>query len=190
VTGILRQREALALATPQERTAATAPAVLVLAPTLEVLARTPPGDDVLGQLLPTAAHRELVPAGAYHVAAQLLAVEAGADDHPASARVHVGGGRWLTFRAARQAGSGGGEHDIAVTVEPTTSRQRLPLFARAHGLSARETDVLVRLAEGEDTGTVAARLFVSEYAVLDHLKSISAKTGLRSRHALLTAALG
>lgn len=51
----------------------TGPAVLVLSPELEVRAQTPQ--------------------------TQLLAVEAGVDDHPPSARVHLNGGVWLTLRA-------------------------------------------------------------------------------------------
>jgi hypothetical protein len=44
--------------------------------------------------------RSPVPSGAYNVAAQLLARQAGVNDRPAWARVHVGGRRWLTMSAA------------------------------------------------------------------------------------------
>lgn len=190
VTAILRAREAQALAMAAHEPTAEGPAVLVLSPTLEVRNRTPEGDAVLRRLLPAESGREPVPAGAYNVAAQLLATETGVDDHPAWARVHVGGGRWLTFRAARLAGQEREDQDIAVSIEPTVPGERLPLFARAHGLSDRETEVLVALAAGGDTRTVAERLFVSEYTVQDHLKAITAKTGLRGRRTLLARATG
>ena len=79
----------------------TGPAVLVLSPELEVRAQTPQTEEYLRLLVPPDTDRRPIPAGAYNVAAQLLAVEAGVDDHPPSARVHLTGGVWLTLRAAR-----------------------------------------------------------------------------------------
>jgi DNA-binding CsgD family transcriptional regulator len=46
------------------------------------------------------------------------------------------------------------------------------------------------LVEGLDTRDVAARLFLSEYTVQDHLKAIFDKTGARSRRVLLARARG
>ena len=77
------------------------PIVLVLSPALEVTAQTPPTDDYLRALLPPDGDRRPIPAGVYNVAAQLLAVEAGVDDHPPTSRVRLRDGVWLTFRAAR-----------------------------------------------------------------------------------------
>jgi len=162
------------------------PAVLVLGPTLDVRGWTVDGERVLRRLLPTEAGRRPVPAGAYNVGAQLLAVEQGADDHPARARVHLEEGGWLSFRAARLAG---GSDDIAVTIEALAGAGRLDLFGLAHRLSARELDVVRCLAEGDDTRRVAGRLHISEYTVQDHLKSVADKTGLRSRGALVAAAV-
>lgn len=130
-------------------------------------------------------------AGAYNVAAQLLAVESGVDAHPPSARVHLGGGTWLTLRAARIGGaSPAGDQDIAVTIEPTSPAGRMSLFVRACGLSAREAELLTYLSSGADTRHVAQRMFLSENTVQDHLKSIFAKTGARSRRALLARVVG
>src|SRR6185369_15304770 len=63
------------------------PAVLLLSASLEVRGQTPATHGYLQTLLPTA-----IPACAYNVAAQLLAVESGVDAHPPSARVHLAGG--------------------------------------------------------------------------------------------------
>jgi DNA-binding CsgD family transcriptional regulator len=131
-----------------------------------------------------------VRAGAYNVAAQLLAVEAGVDDRPAWARVHLGGGRWLTMRAARLGAGGSAGGDIAVTIEPCAPDDRAALFARAVGLSAREEELLDLVLEGRDTREVAARMFPSAHTVQDHLKSIFAKTGTASRRALVASARG
>jgi DNA-binding CsgD family transcriptional regulator len=132
-----------------------------------------------------------VPAGAYNVAAQLLAVEAGVDAAPPRARVHLGGNRWLTLQAARLEGEvPRDERDIAVLIDEVGPPERLSLFARCTGLSARETELLGHLATGADTREVAARMFLSAHTVQDHLKSVFDKTGTRSRRALLARALG
>jgi DNA-binding CsgD family transcriptional regulator len=132
-----------------------------------------------------------VPAGAYNVAAQLLAVESGVDAHDPRARVHLADGLWLTLRAARlETADRAGPGEIAVTVEQCAPADRLDLFARCSALSEREAELLAHLAAGADTRQVAARMFLSEHTVQDHLKSVFGKTGTRSRRALLTRALG
>lgn len=166
------------------------PVVLLLSPDLEVRAQTSETEEYLRILVPPADGVSPVPASAYNVAAQLLAVEADVDHHPPSARVHVADGLWMTVRAARIGSGGSVERDIAVTIERTTPVERADLFARAFGLSAREAELLRHLVEGSDTSEVAARMFLSANTVQDHLKSIFAKTAVRSRRALLTRALG
>jgi DNA-binding CsgD family transcriptional regulator len=168
------------------------PVVLLLSPVLEVRAQTPQTQRYLRVLVPPEAEDQApVPAGAYNVAAQLLAAEAGVDDNPPVARVHLASGRWLTLRAARMdstPGSAGG--DVAVSIEPSTASERVSLFARACGLTRRETELLQHLAGGADTREVARLMFVSENTVQDHLKSIFDKSTARSRRALLARALG
>ena len=164
------------------------PVVLLLGPDLAVRAQTPDTDRYLRLLVPPEADRSPVPAGAYNVAAQLLAREAGVDDGPARARVHVAGRRWATMSAGRL---GSDEHgDIAVTVEDCAPLERADLFGRVHALTPRESEVLHRLATGDDTRTAARALHVSDYTVQDHLKSIFSKTDLHDRRSLLAAALG
>ncbi|MEP7055537.1 MAG: LuxR C-terminal-related transcriptional regulator [Actinomycetota bacterium] len=167
------------------------PVVLLLSPELEVRAQTQETQDYLARLVPPATGRAPIPASAYNVAAQLLAVEAGVDANLPTARVHLVDGVWLTLRAARLDGPGRQhERDIAVTIEPTPPAQRIDLFARAFGLSPRESELLNHLAAGADTRELAGRLFLSEHTVQDHLKSIFAKTSTRSRRTLLSRALG
>jgi DNA-binding CsgD family transcriptional regulator len=64
------------------------------------------------------------------------------------------------------------------------------LFARAFGLSSRESELLTQLATGIDTRELARRMFLSEHTVQDHLKSIFAKTSARNRRTLLARTLG
>jgi DNA-binding NarL/FixJ family response regulator len=167
------------------------PHVLVLSPELEVRTQTPDTEAYLRTLIPPVGDRRAIPAAAYNVAAQVLATEVGADDHPASARTHLQGGVWLTVRAARvDSPVPLSDRDIAVAIDVASPAQRRDLFARSHALSPREVEVIDQIAQGGDTRTIAAALFVSEHTVQDHLKSIFAKTGARNRRTLLARFTG
>jgi DNA-binding CsgD family transcriptional regulator len=167
------------------------PVVLILSPELEVRAQTAGTDEYLRVLIPPGQERPPIPAAAYNVSAQLLAVEAGVDQHPPSARVHLSDGVWLTLRAARLAiPERAGDPDIAVTIEKSSPTERLDLFSRAHALSAREAELLRHLIVGADTHLTAQRMFVSENTVQDHLKSIFAKTATSNRRTLMARAVG
>ncbi len=173
---------------PPER---TGPVVLVLSPQLDVRAQTPETDQYLRTLVPPDGDGRPIPSGAYNVAAQLLAIEAGVDNHPPSARVHLSGGAWLTLRAGRIAQAvATAEQDIAVTIEATSPAERTDVFVRAFGMSAREAELLRHLVTGSDTRHIAQRMFLSEHTVQDHLKSIFAKSGTRNRRTLLARAAG
>jgi DNA-binding CsgD family transcriptional regulator len=167
------------------------PVVLLLSPDLRVRAQTAETQDYLRRLVPPDGDQAPVPAGAYNVAAQLLATETGVDPHPPRARVNLAGGRWLTLRAARigETGPPAGR-DIAVTIEITAPADRAALFARAHAFTPRENEVLGLLIGGADTREVAQQMFLSGHTVQDHLKSIFAKSGTRSRRALLSRVVG
>jgi DNA-binding CsgD family transcriptional regulator len=167
------------------------PVVLLLSPDLEVLGQTPETQEYLRILVPPAEDRRPIPASAYNVAAQLLAVEADIDRNPPSARVHLSDGLWVTLQAARIGDTGPAEErDIAVTIEETPPPARVALFSRAFGLSARESELLSYLVTGADTRELANRMFLSQHTVQDHLKSIFEKTSTHNRRTLLSRALG
>ena len=161
------------------------PMVLLLDDHLQVYSQTEATAEWLDVLLPASVGVQPIPAAAYNVAAQLLAVEQGVDNNPASARVHLADGLWVTLRAARL-----DSNSVAVTIEETTPADRLDMFCRCFGLSTREAELLGHLANGSDTGDVAERMFVSTHTVQDHLKSIFAKTSAHNRRGLLSRALG
>lgn len=165
----------------QARTGPEGPAVLILDRSLVVQRTTPGTDEFLARLLPR--DGPPVPAAAYNVAAQLLAQEAGEVD-PARARVHLGDGCWVTLEAAWFGA------EIAVTISRTTPEDRIDLYARSHGFSQQESRVLDQLAVGHDTREVANALSIAESTVQEHLKSIFAKTGVRSRAAVIARAVG
>ena len=190
VTSGLRRCQANTFARRAEPMNLSGPAVLRLSPGLDVLEMTPQTRDYLTALVPPAPGQDPVPASAYNVSAQLLAVEAGVDFHPPLARVHIRGGRWVTVRAGRFGEPGAASSDIAVTFEEISPSDRVEVFARCHGMTAREIEVLALLVTGAHTREIGARMFVSEHTVQDHLKSIFAKTACHSRSALVSRALG
>lgn len=170
---------------------APGPVVLLLDADLRVVGQTPRTHEYLRVLVPPADGRAPVPAAAYNVAAQLLAVEADVDRNPPAARVHLSQGRWVSLSADRIGDPGPvGGADIAVTVEETPPGARAAVFGQAFGLSAREAELLGHLAAGADTRELASRMLLSEHTVQDHLKSIFAKTSTRNRRSLLSRALG
>ncbi len=190
-------------ATPREP--GIGPVVLTLDDDLRITSRTAASQAWLDVLLPPRPDERAVPASVYNVAAQLLAAEAGVDDHPAAARVHLGDGLWLALRAARLAPDeplpgpgpdaasgqrGPAAATIVVTIEEVSAAGRLELIARAFGLTARENELLSLLATGSDTRAMARQMRLSELTVQDHLKSVFAKTGARDRVTLLSRALG
>jgi DNA-binding CsgD family transcriptional regulator len=169
------------------------PAVLQLSADLDVLAQTNQTEQYLRLLVPPDGGRGPVPAGAYNVSAQLLAHEAGLDDHPPRARVHIAGGSWLTLQAARIGTPGGGataQAEIAVTIERASPRDRAAIYGSAHGFTTRETQILDRMLTGADTRELARGLYLSEHTVQDYLKAIFSKTGTKSRRQLLSQVVG
>lgn len=187
----LRKRQAAAFVVGRtESSPEDGPAVIVLGDGLVITHRTTATTGWLRSLLPTAPERAPVPAAAYNVAAQLLAVESAVDDHPPMARAFVPGHTWVTLRASRLEPTDPGHGGIAVSIEETSAGARLDLFARAFGLSARERQLLGLLGRGLDTQEIANQMAISDYTVQDHLKSVFTKTSLTSRGALITTALG
>jgi DNA-binding CsgD family transcriptional regulator len=191
VATALRRSQARCFVEPVARADRPGPLVLLLSPQLDVLGRTRETQDALRLMVPRDDGLPPVPAGAYNVAAQLLAVEAGIDAHPPWARTHLGDGVWLTLRAARlDDDEPGADRPIAVTIEESTAAERAELFAAACGLSGREQELLGHLVAGRDTREVARRMFLTEHTVQDHLKSVFAKAGCHSRRELLARVRG
>ena len=75
-------------------------------------------------------------------------------------------------------------------IEEASASERVELFGRAFGLSAREYELVGLLATGSDTRSMAREMSLSEHTIQDHLKSIFAKTGAHDRVTVLSRALG
>ena len=167
------------------------PAVVVLDPDLQVRSQTAGAAAALLTLNPPDEPMTPIPAAAYNVAGALVAAEHGVPVGEPWARVHLGGSRWVTVKADRMGPPEEGENrDIAVSIEPSTPAERTDLFARVHGLSARETEVLALLGNGLSSHEVADLLVLSEHTVNDHVKAVLEKWGARTRQVLLSRALG
>ena len=184
VTTGLREVVARTFAEPAEDLLTTGPAVIVLGPDLAVRSQTDDAAAALLKLLPPDEPMTPIPAAAYNIGAALIAQEEGIPVGDPWSRVHLGANRWVTVRASRL-----GE-DIAVSIEPSTPAERMDLFARACGLSARETEILALLVVGLDSREIAGQLFLSEHTVNDHVKAVLAKTGARTRQVLLARVIG
>jgi DNA-binding CsgD family transcriptional regulator len=184
VTAGLRRAVARTFVEPAEARFTTGPAVMVLDPDLVVRSQTDDAAEALFRLLPPDEPMTPIPAAAYNVGAALIALEHGIPVGDPWSRVHLGSNRWVTVRASRLG------VDIAVSIEPSTSGERMDLFTRAHGLSGRETEIVALLGIGLDSREIAGQLFLSEHTVNDHVKAALAKTGARTRQVLLARATG
>lgn len=155
-----------------------APGVILLDSALRVRSETDAAATALLRLLPPDDEVPPVPAVAYNVGAALLA---GVDPW---SRVHLGEGRLMTARADRIADG------IAVSISPCSADERVDLFARAHGLSPRETEVLTLVLHGQGSRAVADSLTIAPTTAEDHLRALLAKTRSRSRQQLIIRAIG
>jgi DNA-binding CsgD family transcriptional regulator len=99
------------------------------------------------------------------------------------ARLRDPDGRWAVLEASPLIGAD--EEQTAIAIEPVTGDQVLGLMLTAYGLTARERDICHQVIGGHSTAQIAEHLFISTNTVQDHLKSVFAKVGVRSRGELV-----
>jgi DNA-binding NarL/FixJ family response regulator len=66
-------------------------------------------------------------------------------------------------------------------ISPVRSAHTMPAPSRLASLTAREHDILLRLARGLTNAEIAADLVISEATVKSHVGNLLAKLGLRDR---------
>ncbi len=126
-------------------------------------------------------------AGALAVVARFAQERAlGIESSTARVRMRTTGG-WVVIEGANLNGADAG--GTAVTIRHAAPVDYLDLLCFAYELTERERELVGLVVDGADTKRIAATLFISPYTVQDHLKSVFAKVGVRSRRELV-AALG
>jgi DNA-binding CsgD family transcriptional regulator len=122
----------------------------------------------------------MLPAAVYPAAVLARSGSGASETHALERAVD---GRWVKIEAAPLDGEDGGR--IAVVLRGAAPAETFELLCRAHGLTTRERQVVAALIAGDDTHAMTARLAISRHAVQDHLKSVFAKVGVRSRREVL-----
>jgi DNA-binding CsgD family transcriptional regulator len=95
------------------------------------------------------------------------------------ARIRDAEGGWVLVRATALIGAG--EPQTVVTVEPAGDGELTGLLLAAYAVTARERDVCADVLAGYATSEIADRRGITVNTVQDHLKSVYAKAGVRSR---------
>jgi DNA-binding CsgD family transcriptional regulator len=116
-------------------------------------------------------------------AVMLRAAAAGARAGTFRARVRDARGGWILLEASELVGDD--DFEAAVTISRASGADLTGLLLKAYGTTARERDVCHEVLAGQSTSGIAARLDISPYTVQDHLKSLFAKFGVRSRAELV-----
>jgi DNA-binding CsgD family transcriptional regulator len=92
-------------------------------------------------------------------------------------------GRWVKIEAAPLDGEDGGR--VAVVLRGAAPAETFELLCRAYAFTTSERHVVAALVAGDDTRAITQRLAISRHTVQDHLKSIFARVGVRSRREVL-----
>jgi len=107
----------------------------------------------------------------------------------AYSRVQARSGRWLTLHGSPIGDDRQRDGGVAVVVEPAPSSDIAELLMLVHGLTNRERQVVQKVIAGSSSSVISAQLQISVHTVQDHLKSIFAKVGVRSRGQLVATIL-
>lgn len=93
-------------------------------------------------------------------------------------------GRWVRLHVACVAGAAG---TVAVHVDQAPPDELATLLLEGYGLTARETEIVLRLCRGRSAKELARELGISIHTVRDHLRAVYDKSGVTSRGELVAA---
>ncbi len=159
------------------------PGVLILAEDLSVVAMTAAAEYWLMELNEMASgDKRILPVTVRSLVAGLQAIGRGmaAADFTPKVRLRTLSGQWLVLYASWLKGSTG-QQQISVIIEIARPAEIAPLIMQAYDLTKREGEVTQCVLRGWSTSEIAARLFISQNTVQDHLKAIFEKVAVGSR---------
>ncbi|MBW8770090.1 MAG: helix-turn-helix transcriptional regulator [Gemmatimonadetes bacterium] len=180
-----------ALAAPASGAALSdAPGVLTFDARGTALVRTAAAEAILDDLADDERNRSDVPGALGGVLAQLrwrqsraaLDTESSLDG---ALRVRGRSGRWYTLHASLTEPGPTADATTVVVLAPAPRAPTATGLTSRYGLSARESDVLLRVARGESTKELVAALGISAYTVQDYVSRASEKLGVRGRRELV-----
>jgi DNA-binding CsgD family transcriptional regulator len=160
------------------------PGTMILAADLSLTGWTRAANDWVSDLSPG----NMLPPAVYEIGARVLTPPELAHRLPPRVRLRTQSGRWCVIEGARLEGEPSPR--VAITIRAATGDEIFDLLCRAHGLTARERQLVSLAREGLSTMQLARALGISRYTVQDHLKAIFDKTGVRSRRALMSHLAG
>lgn len=157
----------------------SAPGLLILGPKNELEMVTPPARELLASM---EAHEgtggETAPAAVLALAGFVRAQPAGRGDAVA---VPTSSG-WVTLHASLPDGPG---NRVAIVLDRAVTAQSTAVRLETDGVTAREREIAVLLAQGLSNAEIARTLVLSPYTVQDHIKSLFEKAGVSSRQELV-----
>jgi DNA-binding CsgD family transcriptional regulator len=177
-------RTSLRFDAAREAQSLAAPGMVVLTPTGEIELITPAARELLAALRsPALAEREeALPTALVALAEHTRRSARDASGQPDVVAVPSAVG-WITLHASLPDGHADGR--IAVVLERSASERATALRLETYGVTGREREVAVHLAQGRTNPDIAQALVLSPYTVQDHIKSLFEKTGVSSRQELV-----
>ncbi len=160
----------------------SAPGLVVLGPADEIEMITPPARALFTTMANQPSAIDEPPSSVLALAAFARGQAAAAARATDAVAVPTGEG-WVTLHASLPAGGADGR--VAIVLERAASPQSTAVRLEADGVTPREREIAVLLAQGLTNPEIAEALVLSPYTVQDHIKSLFEKTGVSSRQELV-----
>lgn len=96
-------------------------------------------------------------------------------------RARTRSGRWITLYSSLTEATPERPAETVIVIEPTKPEEMLPFSMAAYGLSPREEEIVKLVVRGLSTARISRKLYISEYTVQNHLRSVFEKVGVRTR---------
>jgi DNA-binding CsgD family transcriptional regulator len=162
---------------------AAAPGLVVLSPSNAIEMITPPARAVLASMESRHPSDGEWPPSPVLALADFARGRAQAADPSVDAVAVPTSSGWVTLHAALPEGKADGR--VAIVLERAASRQTTAVRLEADGVTPREREVAMLLAQGRSNPEIAEALVLSPYTVQDHIKNLFEKTGVSSRQELV-----